>query len=48
MLRSLMLHVCVNTKNQLCVFSCWLSVAKGVIWAFVGPVVAIIAVSYEE
>lgn len=27
---------------------CWLSVKDGLIWAFVGPVIAIISVSYNH
>lgn len=33
-------------KNIIC-DSCWLSMANGAIWAFVGPAVSVIIVSYS-
>lgn len=29
----------------ICIYSCWLSTANGLIWSFVGPVIAVIIVS---
>ena len=29
------------------VFSCWLSIDKGIIWSFVGPMLAVILVSLK-
>jgi len=40
------MQVCIELPNTVFVrYSCWLSLERGVIWAFVGPALLVIVVS---
>ena len=44
-LTSMAFLLCATLGTLLHIYSCWLSTEKGVIWAFVAPMLAIITVS---